>query len=178
MTRKFSQYSVKPMLQTVATQPQQTTTSSRNSIPDVSFYSSLSSSSLTSVTASVNGPSNRNQVNICWCSALCGHHFSSVSLFFIPLFTLVLLLLAPIFLLKCSGGEPVSVRELCGVCHLGGGDLTRCLQCLESFHVHCHFSKWVYFLWVVLTNKFLCGITGTISTDMAPRKHPTDLCLC
>ncbi|XP_008283989.1 autoimmune regulator [Stegastes partitus] len=42
---------------------------------------------------------------------------------------------------QCSGGEPVSVREVCGVCHLGGGDLTHCLQCLEHFHVRCHFSK-------------------------------------
>uniref|UniRef100_A0A3Q1IC90 HSR domain-containing protein n=1 Tax=Anabas testudineus TaxID=64144 RepID=A0A3Q1IC90_ANATE len=90
------------MLQSLVSQPQQTSTSSTNSITDISFYSSLSSSSLTSVTASVNGPSGRNQ---------------------------------------CSGGELVSVRELCGVCRLGGGDLTHCLQCLESFHMHCHFSK-------------------------------------
>uniref|UniRef100_A0A4W6DTI7 Autoimmune regulator n=1 Tax=Lates calcarifer TaxID=8187 RepID=A0A4W6DTI7_LATCA len=68
----------------------------------VSFYSSLSSSSLTSVTAPINGPSVRNQ---------------------------------------CSGGDLVSVREVCGVCHLAGGDLTQCLQCLERFHVHCLFSK-------------------------------------
>ncbi|CAJ1072227.1 autoimmune regulator [Xyrichtys novacula] len=41
-----------------------------------------------------------------------------------------------------SGGELVSMREVCGVCHLGGGgDLTRCLQCLQHFHLHCHFSK-------------------------------------
>ncbi|XP_026230033.1 autoimmune regulator [Anabas testudineus] len=89
-------------VQSLVSQPQQTSTSSTNSITDISFYSSLSSSSLTSVTASVNGPSGRNQ---------------------------------------CSGGELVSVRELCGVCRLGGGDLTHCLQCLESFHMHCHFSK-------------------------------------
>ncbi|XP_069543664.1 autoimmune regulator [Brachyistius frenatus] len=43
--------------------------------------------------------------------------------------------------LQYSGGEPVSVREVCGVCHLGGADLTHCFQCLERFHVHCHFSK-------------------------------------
>uniref|UniRef100_A0A3Q1GDW2 Autoimmune regulator n=1 Tax=Acanthochromis polyacanthus TaxID=80966 RepID=A0A3Q1GDW2_9TELE len=42
---------------------------------------------------------------------------------------------------QCSGGELVNVREVCGVCHLGGGDLTHCLQCLEHFHVRCHFSK-------------------------------------
>eukprot|EP00064_Thunnus_orientalis_P015668 superscaffoldBa00002948_g15723 len=74
-------------------QPQQTNTSSSNSIIDVSFFSSLSSSSLTS---------GRNQ---------------------------------------CSGGELVSVREVCAVCHLGGVDLTHCLQCLKCYHVHCHFSK-------------------------------------
>ncbi|XP_071376907.1 autoimmune regulator [Centroberyx affinis] len=42
---------------------------------------------------------------------------------------------------QCSGGEVVSVREVCGVCHLAGGDLTHCLQCLQSYHLHCHFSK-------------------------------------
>ncbi|KAK2822398.1 hypothetical protein Q5P01_022463 [Channa striata] len=83
-------------VQSVVAPPQQTNTSSSNSITDVSFYSSLSSSSLTGVTASMN---------------------------------------------QCSGGELVSVREVCGICRLGGGDLTHCLQCLESFHVHCHFSK-------------------------------------
>ncbi|XP_054888634.1 autoimmune regulator [Poeciliopsis prolifica] len=41
---------------------------------------------------------------------------------------------------QCSGGEMVSLREVCGVCHLGG-DLTHCLQCLKHFHAHCHFSK-------------------------------------
>ncbi|XP_059200834.1 autoimmune regulator isoform X2 [Centropristis striata] len=40
-----------------------------------------------------------------------------------------------------SGGELLSVREVCGVCHIEGGDLTHCLQCLQRFHVHCHFSK-------------------------------------
>ncbi|XP_070700990.1 autoimmune regulator [Pempheris klunzingeri] len=80
-----------------------TNTSSSNSIIDVPFFSSLSSSTLTSVTASVNGPTGGNQ---------CG-----------------------------SGGEQVSMREVCGVCHLAGGDLSHCLQCLEHFHLHCHFSK-------------------------------------
>ncbi|XP_062284182.1 autoimmune regulator [Scomber scombrus] len=80
-------------LQPLVPQPQQTNTSSSNSTIDVSFFSSLSSSSLT------NG---RNQ---------------------------------------CSGGEPVSVREVCAVCHLRGGDLTHCLQCLKHYHVHCNFSK-------------------------------------
>ncbi|XP_028283825.1 autoimmune regulator [Parambassis ranga] len=42
---------------------------------------------------------------------------------------------------QCSGEELVGGREVCGVCHLGGGDLTHCFQCLEHFHVHCHFSK-------------------------------------
>uniref|UniRef100_A0A3P8RBA1 HSR domain-containing protein n=1 Tax=Astatotilapia calliptera TaxID=8154 RepID=A0A3P8RBA1_ASTCA len=41
----------------------------------------------------------------------------------------------------CSGGELVGVREVCGICHLGGGDLTHCFQCLKHFHVNCHFSK-------------------------------------
>uniref|UniRef100_A0A672IYB9 Autoimmune regulator n=1 Tax=Salarias fasciatus TaxID=181472 RepID=A0A672IYB9_SALFA len=40
-----------------------------------------------------------------------------------------------------AAGELPGVREVCGVCHLGGGDLTHCLQCLERFHTHCHFSK-------------------------------------
>uniref|UniRef100_A0A3B5KYU7 Autoimmune regulator n=1 Tax=Xiphophorus couchianus TaxID=32473 RepID=A0A3B5KYU7_9TELE len=43
-------------------------------------------------------------------------------------------------LVQCSGGEMVALREVCGVCHLGG-DLTHCLQCLKHFHAHCHFSK-------------------------------------
>ncbi|XP_070830165.1 autoimmune regulator [Chaetodon trifascialis] len=89
-------------LQPLIVQPQQTNTSSSNSIIDVSFFTPLSSSSVTSVTASMNGPSGRNQ---------------------------------------CSGGELVSMREVCGVCHLAGGDLTHCLQCLGRFHAHCHFSN-------------------------------------
>lgn len=113
------------ILQTLVAHPQQPSTSSSNSITDVSFYSSLSSSSLTSVTASVNGPSSRNQVKI--------SHLS-----YCYLYNAYILI---VYVSKCSGGELVSVRELCGVCRLGGGDLTHCLQCLESFHVHCHFSK-------------------------------------
>ncbi|XP_037837973.1 autoimmune regulator [Kryptolebias marmoratus] len=42
---------------------------------------------------------------------------------------------------QCSGGELAGVREVCGVCHLGGGDLTLCHQCLKCFHAHCHFAK-------------------------------------
>ncbi|KAM4605265.1 autoimmune regulator [Polymixia lowei] len=42
---------------------------------------------------------------------------------------------------QCSGGEAVSVREVCAVCHTAGGDLTHCLQCLRCYHTHCHFSK-------------------------------------
>ncbi|KAM4727908.1 autoimmune regulator [Anableps anableps] len=42
---------------------------------------------------------------------------------------------------QCPGGDLVTVREECGVCHLGGGDLTHCIQCLKHFHAHCHFSK-------------------------------------
>ncbi|XP_047225206.1 autoimmune regulator isoform X2 [Girardinichthys multiradiatus] len=41
---------------------------------------------------------------------------------------------------QCSGGELLAMREVCGVCHLGG-DLTHCLQCLKHFHARCHFSK-------------------------------------
>ncbi|KAK7945643.1 hypothetical protein WMY93_001371 [Mugilogobius chulae] len=33
------------------------------------------------------------------------------------------------------------IREICGVCHVGGGDLSLCLQCLKRYHMHCHFSK-------------------------------------
>ncbi|KAI3374960.1 hypothetical protein L3Q82_021484, partial [Scortum barcoo] len=90
-------------VQSLIAQMKQTNTSSSNSIIDVSFFSSLSSSSLAGVTTgSVNGPSGRN---------------------------------------PCSGGELLRVREVCGVCHLAGGDLIHCLQCLRSFHAHCHFSK-------------------------------------
>ncbi|XP_039869868.1 autoimmune regulator [Simochromis diagramma] len=88
-------------LQALSAHPQQTNTNCSNSITDVSFYSSLSSS-LTSVTATMSASGGRNQ---------------------------------------CSGGELVGVREVCGVCHLGGGDLTHCFQCLKHFHVNCHFSK-------------------------------------
>ncbi|XP_029929915.1 autoimmune regulator [Myripristis murdjan] len=82
-------------------QPQQKNTNSSNSTIDI-FFSSLSSSALSSIKTAKNGPSSRSQ---------------------------------------CSGGEMVSVREVCGVCHVGGGDLAHCLQCLQSYHVHCHFSK-------------------------------------
>ncbi|XP_010783868.1 autoimmune regulator [Notothenia coriiceps] len=41
---------------------------------------------------------------------------------------------------QCSGGELLSVREVCGVCNRGG-ELTRCLQCLQRFHTHCLSSK-------------------------------------
>ncbi|XP_072296585.1 autoimmune regulator [Eucyclogobius newberryi] len=34
-----------------------------------------------------------------------------------------------------------AIREKCGVCHLSGGDLTLCLQCLKRYHGHCHFTK-------------------------------------
>ncbi|XP_076000870.1 autoimmune regulator [Genypterus blacodes] len=75
-------------------------TISSDDIVDVSLFSSLSSSSCSTVTTVLNRP--RNQ----W-----------------------------------SGAEMISVREVCGVCHLGGGELTHCLQCLQTFHIHCHFSK-------------------------------------
>ena len=58
--------------QAVVAQPQQTNT---NSFMDASFFSSLSSSSLTSVTASVNGPAARNQVLTRW-SACCSLYFT------------------------------------------------------------------------------------------------------
>ncbi|KAM6989309.1 autoimmune regulator [Tautogolabrus adspersus] len=90
-------------LQPLIAQPQQTNTNSSTSMVDISFFSSLSSSSLTPITTSMTGSGGRN--------------------------------------LQCSGGELVNMREVCGVCHLGGGDLTHCLQCLQHFHVHCHFFK-------------------------------------
>ncbi|XP_060899721.1 autoimmune regulator [Labrus mixtus] len=90
-------------LQPLIAQPQQTNTNSSTSMVDISFFSSLSSSSLTPITASMNGSGGRN--------------------------------------LQCSGGELINMREVCGVCHLEGGDLTQCLQCLQHFHVHCHFFK-------------------------------------
>ncbi|KAL6104546.1 aire [Pungitius sinensis] len=79
---------------------QQKDTSSSNSIVDVSFFSSLPSSPLTCVTASMN--------------ELRSHG---------------------------PGGELLGAREVCGVCCIEGGELTHCLQCLQRFHVHCHFSK-------------------------------------
>uniref|UniRef100_A0A3P9KVG7 Autoimmune regulator n=1 Tax=Oryzias latipes TaxID=8090 RepID=A0A3P9KVG7_ORYLA len=42
---------------------------------------------------------------------------------------------------QCSGEELMVMREECGICHLGGGDLLHCLQCFQGFHVRCHFSK-------------------------------------
>ncbi|XP_068455993.1 autoimmune regulator [Clinocottus analis] len=39
-----------------------------------------------------------------------------------------------------SGGE-LAVSEVCGVCHTAGGPLALCLQCLQCFHMHCHFSQ-------------------------------------
>uniref|UniRef100_A0A671WBY6 Autoimmune regulator n=1 Tax=Sparus aurata TaxID=8175 RepID=A0A671WBY6_SPAAU len=87
------------IFQPLIARSQQTNTS--DSITDVSFFSSLSSSSLTVLFAKI--------YKKC--------------------------------LMQCSGGELVSVREVCGVCHLAGGDLTHCLQCLGRFHAHCHFSK-------------------------------------
>ncbi|KAM3866236.1 autoimmune regulator [Diretmus argenteus] len=87
-------------LQLLVPQRQQTNTSSNNSAIDISFFSSLSSSSVTQ--AATNGPSARTQ---------------------------------------CSGGEVVSVMEVCGVCQLGGGDLNHCLHCLQCYHIQCHFPK-------------------------------------
>ncbi|XP_054624635.1 autoimmune regulator [Dunckerocampus dactyliophorus] len=40
---------------------------------------------------------------------------------------------------ECPGGELASMRDACGVCHLGG-ELTRCLQCSKRYHLRCHFS--------------------------------------
>ncbi|KAM8851060.1 autoimmune regulator isoform 2-T2 [Spinachia spinachia] len=39
------------------------------------------------------------------------------------------------------GGALLGVRELCGVCCVEGGELTHCLQCLQRFHLHCHFPE-------------------------------------
>ncbi|XP_063078212.1 autoimmune regulator [Engraulis encrasicolus] len=33
-----------------------------------------------------------------------------------------------------------SVRVLCGICHLSGGDIITCVQCQQGFHNYCHFS--------------------------------------
>uniref|UniRef100_A0A3B4XI28 Autoimmune regulator n=1 Tax=Seriola lalandi dorsalis TaxID=1841481 RepID=A0A3B4XI28_SERLL len=38
----------------------------------------------------------------------------------------------PLTSIPCPGGDLVSVREVCGVCHLGGGDLNQCLHCLDQ----------------------------------------------
>uniref|UniRef100_A0A3P9HYH9 Autoimmune regulator n=1 Tax=Oryzias latipes TaxID=8090 RepID=A0A3P9HYH9_ORYLA len=38
---------------------------------------------------------------------------------------------------QCSGEELMVIREECGICHLGGGDLLHCLQCFQGFHVLC-----------------------------------------
>ncbi|XP_041658958.1 autoimmune regulator [Cheilinus undulatus] len=81
---------------------QPTNTSSSTSMLDISLFSSLSSSSVTAVTASRNRAGGRN--------------------------------------LQFPGGEQVGMREVCGVCQLGG-DLTHCPKCLQPFHMHCHFSK-------------------------------------
>ncbi|XP_034558073.1 autoimmune regulator [Notolabrus celidotus] len=94
--REKTQLPLEPLI----AQPLQTNTSCSNSITDISLFTSLSSSSHSSVVASMSGPGGRN--------------------------------------LQCLGGE---LRRVCGVCHLGGGDLTHCLQCLQCFHLHCHFAK-------------------------------------
>ncbi|KAL2082105.1 hypothetical protein ACEWY4_021923 [Coilia grayii] len=41
--------------------------------------------------------------------------------------------------LQCTAGEG-SVRVLCGICHLSGGDIITCVQCHQAFHGQCHFS--------------------------------------
>ncbi|XP_053739748.1 autoimmune regulator [Synchiropus splendidus] len=40
-----------------------------------------------------------------------------------------------------SGQEMVTVQEVCVVCERGGGDLSRCVQCLKIYHGHCTFSR-------------------------------------
>uniref|UniRef100_A0A3P9ALR8 Autoimmune regulator n=1 Tax=Esox lucius TaxID=8010 RepID=A0A3P9ALR8_ESOLU len=80
---------------------QMTETSSTNSTIDFSFFSSLSSASLSGGTSSTSG---------------------QVSTY------------------KCAG-EVVGVREVCGFCLLAEGELTLCLQCLQKYHTHCHFSN-------------------------------------
>ncbi|XP_024129495.1 autoimmune regulator isoform X2 [Oryzias melastigma] len=86
------------LLEALSGQPLHENKASSDSVTDVSFYSSNSST----LPASVSASSSKTQ---------------------------------------CSGGELVVVREACGVCHLGGGDLLHCLQCFQGFHVRCHFSK-------------------------------------
>lgn len=132
------------IFQPLIAQSQQTNTS--DSITDVSFFSSLSSSSLTGATPSINGTSGRNQVQTQGCFSYLSDSRQPFAHF---CFFLILCRKTVLFakickkcLTQCSGGELVSVREVCGVCHLAGGDLTHCLQCLGRFHAHCHFSRW------------------------------------
>uniref|UniRef100_A0A673B9S8 Autoimmune regulator n=1 Tax=Sphaeramia orbicularis TaxID=375764 RepID=A0A673B9S8_9TELE len=78
---------------TLMSQPEQTNTSSTNTVLNVSYFSPLSSSSLPGVTSIL------------------------------------------------MSGDVVSVKEVCDVCRLGGGDLTHCRQCLKRYHLQCHFSN-------------------------------------
>ncbi|XP_075875927.1 autoimmune regulator [Nelusetta ayraudi] len=48
---------------------------------------------------------------------------------------------APASRTQCSGGELVNMREVCGVCHMAGGDLTHCIQCSGPFHARCLSSE-------------------------------------
>ncbi|XP_024908178.1 autoimmune regulator [Cynoglossus semilaevis] len=90
-------------VQSFVTLPEQTIGSSTNFEHDAPFCSSLTSSSLTTGSTTLEQLGCKNQ---------------------------------------CFGGEAVgAVRELCGVCHLAGGELTSCLQCSKHYHVHCLFSK-------------------------------------
>ncbi|XP_061653476.1 autoimmune regulator isoform X2 [Phyllopteryx taeniolatus] len=42
-------------------------------------------------------------------------------------------------LLSSSTASAKECPDSCGICHLGGGDLARCLQCSKRYHRHCHF---------------------------------------
>ncbi|XP_061695595.1 autoimmune regulator [Syngnathoides biaculeatus] len=42
-------------------------------------------------------------------------------------------------LLSSSTASSKEYPDSCGICHLGGGDLARCLQCSKRYHRHCHF---------------------------------------
>ncbi|XP_019748400.1 autoimmune regulator-like [Hippocampus comes] len=42
-------------------------------------------------------------------------------------------------LLSSTTASAKESPDACGICHLGGGDLARCLQCSKCYHRHCHF---------------------------------------
>lgn len=76
-------HSLNICIQALSAQPQQTNTNCSNSITDVSFYSSLSSS-LTSVTATMSASGGRNQVTFYIIQPFFLNQFSSISLILFP----------------------------------------------------------------------------------------------